>query len=612
MYIGKPEAAYPPPAVISDYGLLSDCQGTALVSRDGSVDWWCPPRFDAPSVFGRLLDVDAGYWLIRPAEQYTVSRRYLSGTMVIETEFHCGSGVLRLTDGLSLGGGERGHQIGHHSPHVLLRRLEAIGGPIQVRVEVAPRPEYGLVRPHFTPTATGWEIAGAADRLTLTGGLELAVDYGCAGGTFLLNAGESTVFTLQHRRSVDHAPAPVDGGAHLVDTITAWQSWSDMHQSYQGLYPEQVHRSSLVLQALTYAPTGAVIAAPTTSLPEEPGETANWDYRFGWLRDGSLTLKALWVAACPDEAHQFFDWITSSAGPISQGRLQIMFGAGGEHDLTEHTLDHLNGYANSRPVRVGNDAWNQKQLDVLGEVFECAWVLREQLGELSAQTRDFLIAVADLAAESWHETDAGIWEGREGERNYLTSKLMCWVALDRAVKLADRLGAAQDALRWESERDKVRAAILEHGWDGSVNAFTGAFGSDHLDAGVLLMPVMGFLPADDDRILATLDAIEEDLSSGGGLVQRWTGAGDEGAFVICSYWLAAGRAMAGQIERAREIFDAVTGYANDLGLLSEEIDSRGGTLIGNFPQGLSHIGLINAAWAIGQAEQQGPRSNVRV
>ncbi|MFI7493819.1 glycoside hydrolase family 15 protein [Kocuria sp. M4R2S49] len=286
-----------------------------------------------------------------------------------------------------------------------------------------------------------------------------------------------------------------------------------------------------------------------------------------------------------------------------------MFGVGGEHDLTEHTLDHLAGCAGSRPVRIGNDAWDQKQLDVLGEVLECAWILREQLGQLSPTTAEFLVAVADRAADTWMEPDAGIWEGRERERDYLTSKLMCWAALDRAVRLAAQMGAPGATVqRWEEVREEIRAAILDRGWDDSVSAFTGAFGSDHLDAGVLLMPLVGFLPGDDERVVATLDAVERELSTDA-LVQRWTGAGDEGAFIICSYWLAAGRAMAGQVDRAREIFEAVTRHANDLGLLSEEIDIRERVLIGKFPQALSHIGLIDAAWAIAPAEDVSRRGD---
>jgi GH15 family glucan-1,4-alpha-glucosidase len=595
---------------IEDYALLGDCQGAALVSLDGSVDWWCPARFDAPSVFARLLDPDAGHWWIRPRGEWTSTRRYVEGTMVVQTDFTTAGGVLRLSDALALGAGERGHRIGYSSPHVLIRRVEVLEGEVDVEVELAARLEYGLVTPRMSVTPQGVELGGGADRLTLTGDRPLDVDRAGVVARFALGQGESAVFALHHRGATDPPGPALDGRATLADTAAGWQSWSQAHQGYQGPYREQVTRAGLVLQALTYRPTGAVMAAATTSLPEKVGGNANWDYRFGWLRDGSFTLKALWVAACPDEGERFFDWMATSTGSVGDGRVPIMFGAGGERDLTEHQLDHLAGYAGSRPVRVGNDAWTQKQLDVLGEVLECAWVLRDQLGELSPSTAAFLRSLADRAAATWREPDAGIWEGREGDRDYLTSKVMCWVALDRAIKLADHLGEESDITRWESAREDVRAAILERGWSEKAQAFTGAFDSDNLDAGVLLLPIVGFLPGDDERVVATLDAIERELSEDA-LVQRWTGSGDEGAFVICSYWLAAGRAMAGQVERAREIFETVTGYANDVGLLSEEIDLRDKALIGNFPQALSHIGLINAAWAISQAEnpdQRGRRS----
>ncbi len=595
---------------IADYALLGDCQGAALVSRAGSVDWWCPARFDAPSVFTGLLDPDAGHWSIRPRGEFTVARRYVEGSMVVQTEFTVGNGVLRLTDALALGAGERGHQIGYASPHLLVRRLEAIRGDVEIDFELAARMEYGLVTPQLTATPLGIELGGGAERLILTGDRPVAVERDRVVARFTLRAGETAVFSLQHRRGDQPIAGPLDGRAALDDTVAGWQSWTQIHQSYQGPYREQVIRSALVLQALTYQPTGAVAAAASTSLPENMGGSANWDYRFGWLRDGSFTLKALWVAACPDEGQRFFDWIAASAGSIGDGYVPIMLGVGGERDLTEHQLDHLAGYAGSRPVRVGNDAWKQQQLDVLGEVLECAWVLRDQLGELSPSTATLLRSLADRAAATWREPDAGIWEGREGERDYLTSKVMCWVALDRAIRLADRLGEQADVTRWNTAREEVRAAILDHGWNEQVQAFTGAFDSEHLDAGVLLLPIVGFLPPDDQRVLATLDAIERDLSKDD-LVQRWTGSGDEGAFIICSYWLAAARAMAGQVERAKQIFETATGYANGVGLLSEEIDLREGTLIGNFPQALSHIGLINAAWAIAQAQDPNQRDSTK-
>ncbi|PZG17736.1 glycoside hydrolase family 15 [Micromonospora craterilacus] len=592
-------------AAISDYALLGDCHGAALVSSDGSVDWWCPARFDAPSVFARLLDAAGGHWSIRPSGRYTTTRHYVDGTMAVRTEFRTESGVLRLTDALSLGAGERGHRIGFTSPHVLIRRVEVLAGTVEVTVEVAARPEYGLVSPTVTGVATGIELTGGADRLMLTSDHELTVDGCLVTGRFTLTEGQDMVFALHHRSAAEAPVALLDGRAALRDTVEGWQSWDRIHQGYQGPYREEVRRSALVLQALTYQPTGAVIAAPTTSLPEEVGGTANWDYRFGWLRDGSFTLKALWVAACPDEAHRFFDWKAASVGSVTaEDHVPIMLGAGGERDLTEHILDHLDGYQGSRPVRVGNDAWRQRQLDVLGEVMECAWILRERLGDLSPAAATLLRALADRAADTWPEVDAGIWEGREGERHYLTSKLMCWVALDRAIRLAPLLHAEAEVPRWSRAMEQLRAAILTTGWSTSVGAFTGAFGSDHLDAGVLVMPIVGFLPGDDERVLATVDAIERDLVRDG-LVQRWTGSGDEGAFVICSYWLVEALVLAGRTERARQIFEMVTARANDLGLLSEEIDRRDGSLIGNFPQALSHIGLINAAWAIAQGEAGG-------
>ncbi len=588
---------------ISDYALLGDCQGAALVSLSGSIDWWCPTRFDAPSVFARLLDPDGGHWSVRPIGEYEVKREYLDDTVVMRTQFSTPTGRLRLTDALALGAGEREHQIGYRSPHAILRFVEVVEGDVDVLMDFAPRPEYGLVTPQLEPTETGVVASGGRDRLVLTSDRPVDIRDGRVTARFSLREHDTVMLTLQHAAGVpEPLPEPLDGRSALTNAIEGWQSWADIHGRYDGPFAEQVMRSALVLQALTYQPTGAVVAAATTSLPEVPGGSANWDYRFAWLRDGSLALKALWVAACPDEAARFFDWIASVAGPtVHGGHVQIMFGVRGEHDLTEHDLPHLAGFGASKPVRIGNDAWSQRQLDVLGEVLEGAWVLRDQLGEIAPSTQAFLASLADRAAASWDQKDAGIWEGREGERHYLTSKLMCWVALDRALKLAPRLGDHARTHAWEQARGAVRAAILRHGWSDSARAYTGAFGSDHLDAGALLMPMMGFLPASDERMLATIDAIESQLSHNG-LVQRWTESGEEGAFVICSYWLVSCRALAGQLDRAVELFEAITAHANDVGLLSEEIDIRDGTLLGNFPQGFSHIGLVDAAWAIAQAQ----------
>ena len=613
---------------IAGYGLLSDCQGAALVSLAGSVDWWCPARFDAPSVFARLLDPQAGHWSITPTSKFTATRHYLDATMVLCTEFRTADGVLRVTDALALGPGERGHRIGSGSPHQLLRQMQVIEGTVEVAVELVARPAYGMITPTVTSLSThsagpagAVELVGGTDRLLLTSDVPLTVADGAVTARFALTAGDTVRFALRHSSAAtDDGDSDGETGRsaeqtkpaeqpELADTVAAWRSWEELHHGYQGPYLDQVRRSALVLQALTYQPTGAVAAAATTSLPEEVGGTANWDYRFGWLRDGAFTMQALWVAACPDEAYRFFDWMASSSGAAVDGPqlpadqpVPVMFGMGGERDLTERTLDHLAGYQGSRPVRVGNDAWRQRQLDVLGEVLNGAWIMRDQLDGISPGTASFLRSLADRAAACWTEPDAGIWEGRSGNRHYLTSKLGCWVALDRAVRLAEVFDADAELSRWQRAREEVRAAILDQGWDPDLQAFTGAFGSRNLDAGVLTMPMVGFLPGTDPRVVSTIDVIERELGKDG-LVQRWTGAGDEGAFLICSYWLAEAHALAGRLDRARQVFDRATSCANDLGLLAEEVNRRDGRLIGNFPQGLSHIGLINAAWTISQAEQ---------
>ncbi len=586
---------------IADYALLGDCHSAALISTDGSVDWWCVPRFDSRSVFARLLDLEAGHFTVRPVATSEVKREYVADTMVLRTTFHTRSGTLCVTDCLALEAGARGHDIGLRSPHILLRFAEVLVGSVELLVEFAPRPEYGLVSPALYRTPGGVRTVGGADSLLLTSDLELHVDHATAGVRVTLEEGEPTAFALQHRSGLARTDFDVvDPASRLQDTVAGWRSWAQEHRGYDGPYGEAVARSALVLQALTYQPSGAVIAAPTTSLPEILGGEANWDYRFCWLRDASLTLRALWVAACPDEAARFFDWMASAVGRQPDRHVQIMFGVEGERDLTEHELDHLAGYGDSRPVRVGNDAWRQRQLDVMGEVLEAAHVMRDRL-RLKPATAAFLCDLADRAAATWEQTDAGIWEGREGERHYTSSKLMCWVAVDRAVKLAEQLGECARPREWAAARDELKSAILERAYNDELGAYAGAFGSDHLDASVLLMPILGLVPADDKRMLATIHAIDRELGVDG-LVRRWTGASDEeGAFVICSFWLANCLAQAGELARAREVFERVASHANDVGLLAEEIDPRDGSLLGNFPQAFSHVGLITAAWSIQQA-----------
>lgn len=594
------------PPEIADYALLSDCRTSALVSRDGSVDRYCPDRFDASSVFTRLLDPGGGHWSIRARNTADVSRAYIGDTMVLCTEFRTSRGRATLTEALALGPGERGHEIGKRVPHALIRRIEGIEGQVAFDMEFASRPEYGLTIPLLIATESGITVHGGPVELCLTADCPVQVENSTATARFSVGAGETVSFGLAYRRAYgDEAcfEPDLDVGDLLAETRLGWQSWADLHTGYDGPYREQVKRSAIVLQALTYQPSGAVIAAPTTSLPEIPGGDANWDYRFVWLRDLGLTMRALWVAACPDETAAFFRWTARANGGFvsEQEHLQIMYGVEGERDLTEHTLDHLVGFAQSAPVRVGNDAWRQKQLDVLGEIVDIAYLLRDQLGEeFDDVTARLIASLADVSARSWTEPGAGMWEARDRQRHYLSSKVMCWVSLDRAITLAPRLGDYADEAAWRSARDDVRAAILDEGWCEELGAYTGAFGSDHLDASVLLMPLMDFLPATDERMRSTIDAIERELA-GDGLVHRW--AGDDKGFFICTYWLVECLARAGESERATRLFERTTAYANDVSLLAEMGDPATGMMWGNFPQAFSHVGLINAAWSLAECER---------
>ena len=598
---------------IGDYALLSDCRSAALVSRAGSVDWLCFPRFDAPAVFARVLDRDGGHFAIRPAGEFRASRAYVDQTMVMETSFQTVTGTGVLTDALAIGRNNRGHDLGAGSPGVLLRRLVCTDGEIDVEVSYAPRPEYGLIHPVLEEVPGGLAARGGAGRLLLSGPAGFRIDGAAATARLRLVTGQAVAFALQHRPMWEPPLAAWDTDqidARLADTVEGWRSWSAIHQTYKGPWRDLVHHSGRVLQALTFQPTGAIVAAPTTSLPETIGGARNWDYRYTWVRDASLTMEALWVAACPDEANKFFGFLAdAAASQLQRGAdLQIMFGIGGERDLSERELPHLAGWRASRPVRVGNGAWTQRQLDVYGELLGAAQRLVDQLGELDPVTQQFLVAAADTAAVRWKEKDQGIWEIRGEPRDFVYSKLMCWVALDRAIALAAQLGARHKVEGWTAARDEIRAAILERGWSEQAGAFTQAFGSQDLDASNLMLAITGFLPGDDPRMKATIDATASGLTDGSGLVYRYLAhdglAGDEGTFLLCTFWLAQAQALAGELDQAMGTFERAVAAINDVGLLAEEVDAGSGEMIGNFPQAFSHIGLINAAWAIAQAQER--------
>jgi len=451
--------------VIADYALLADCSSAALVGRNGSADWLCFPRYDSPSVFARILDPDAGHWSIRPASRWTSSRRYAPGSLALETTFETSQGVLRLVDVLAFAQGQRGHALGLAPPHELLRLVEGLSGRVELELELAPRPEYGLGRPLLRHVADGVATRGGPDRLAMSGGVPLRIEEDGVCASFTVEAGQTVGFALRWARAEESEPSPTrpaDVRDAVADAVEAWRSWEAEHDIYEGPHRELVRFSSRVLKGLSYRPTGAIVAAPTTSLPETIGGERNWD-RYSWIRDASFTLDALWIGTCPDEVEDFVAWMAEAAGGyVHEDRpLQIVYGIAGERDLAERELPHLRGHRDSRPVRIGNGAWDQTQLDIYGEFLDAYCLYVERLREPDEQLAHFLVDLADAAADRWQERGSGIWETRSGPQHYLSGKLYCWVALDRAIRLAPRIGASEHVPRWAVERDRIRKAISD-------------------------------------------------------------------------------------------------------------------------------------------------------
>jgi GH15 family glucan-1,4-alpha-glucosidase len=594
---------------IADYALLGNCQGSALVSRSGSVDWTCLPSFDSPAVFARVLGEPGGSWSIRPTAPAEATRDYVEDTMVLETRFRTASGTAQVTDFMPLHPDDRHNDIGLRARPGLFRIVECTDGEIELDVEIAIRPEFGLTTPLLTDAGGGiWRTRGGPIAVAVSSDAPLEVRGAVLAGRVHLVAGGCVAFALE--TGDPWAPPSPACGADAIRaardaTVAGWQSWAEKLVGYEGRYRLLLRRSAVVLRALNYAPTGAIVAAPTTSFPEEIGGVRNWDYRFTWVRDASFTIGALAASGCGFEATRFFDFFANAtAGSLASGQgLQIMYGIRGERFIPEHELDVLEGHRGSRPVRIGNGAWNQTQLDVYGELLDAAAKIAELEIEIDPQFGQFLADVADRAVRRWRDVDEGIWEVRGGAGHFLYSKLMNWVALDRAARFAGPLGASPDrADRWARERDVIRDAILTEGWSDSAGAYTQAFGRDDLDASALMMPMVGFLPATDPRMRATIEAIADRLTDDRGFVYRYLSEdglpGGEGTFGICTFWLAECLARAGERDRAAALFDLMAGCANDVGLLAEEVDPASGELLGNYPQAFTHIGLIHAALAL--------------
>jgi alpha,alpha-trehalase len=592
---------------IAAYGLLSDCNSAALIDRGGSIDWLCLPRFDSGALCARLLDPAAGHWQICPVDKFKAVRRYLPGTLVHETLFTTESGTVRLIDAMAFAPGERVHALGRDAPHEVLRLVEGVTGTVEVTMEFAPRPWFGLPVARSESTPSGCRVATDVGQFALAVPAPLANSGDAWTVTVQVAAGERVGFSLRWGAAYSRSPEPtppIRVPGRIDDVVAAWQSWEEAHDIYRGERRAHVRLSARVLKGLIYRPTGAIVAAPTTSLPEQIGGERNWDYRYAWLRDASLTLEALYIGACPEEAAHFLAFLTEAASGDDNidHSVQIMYGIGGERKLTERTLPHLRGWRDSRPVRVGNGAWDQTQLDVYGELLIAIHLYRDHLGDLPG-IRSFIAQLAGTAARRWTEPDSGLWEMRGERRHHLSSKVLCWAALDRAVKLGPRLGLEALVDEWAIERDRIREAILTRGWSERRGAFAQTFDSHELDAAALLMPLVGFLPATEPRMRGTIDAIARDLTEHGCVLRYRVASGpnpdgftgEEGTFILCSYWLVACLALAGERDRAEALYDRLNECGNDLGLLSEEVNPHTGELLGNFPQAFSHIGQIIAA-----------------
>jgi GH15 family glucan-1,4-alpha-glucosidase len=581
-------------ARIEDYGLIGDLHTAALVSREGSVDWLCFPRFDSGACFAALLgDEGNGRWLLQPAgEFHAAGRRYRPDTLILETELETASGAVRVIDFMP---------PRDETPN-LIRIVEGLRGHVEMRMDLTIRFDYGSIVP--------WLRRVDGTRVAIAGpdGLVLRTPIGLVGrnfhtiGEFRVAAGDRVPFTLSWFPSHEPPAAEVDPEAALEETERYWLDWASTC-THESEWHEDVHRSLLTLKALTYAPTGGIVAAPTTSLPEWLGGVRNWDYRYCWLRDATLTLLAFLTAGYVDEARGWRNWfLRAIAG--SPDNIQIMYGVGGERRLTETELPWLTGYEGSRPVRIGNDASGQLQLDVFGEVIDALYQSRVHGLDPSPAAWRITLKLLDWLESGWREPDDGIWEVRGGRRHFTHSKVMAWVAFDRAIRTVDDLGRAGQIDRWCGLRDEIHAEVCSKGFDAERGTFVQSYGSDRLDASLLMIPLVGFLPATDDRMVGTVAAIERDLMREG-FVERYRAdeanveidglPPGEGVFLPCSLWLAGVLAMQGRAADARELFERVLSLRNDLGLISEEYDPAGKRLLGNFPQAFTHLALVGAA-----------------
>ncbi|QRX81869.1 glycoside hydrolase family 15 protein [Glaciimonas sp. PAMC28666] len=591
------------PLPIEEYALIGDCHTAALVGRDGSIDWLCLPRFDSGACFSALLGApEHGRWLIAPQAAIRSTRRqYRDGTLILETEFETDDGVVRIIDCMPVSD-ERWD---------VLRIVEGVSGRVAMSMELIIRFDYGSIVP--------W-VQQVDDVLLATAGphtLELRTTVDVHGenmksvAEFHVNEGERVPFSLNYRPSYEATQIIVDPEESLKITESGWRKWSERN-IYQGRWRDAVVRSLITLRALIYAPTGGIIAAPTTSLPEQLGGVRNWDYRYCWLRDATFTLNALLLAGYQDEAIAWREWLLRAAAGSPED-LQILYSVTGERRLDETVLDWLPGYGNAAPVRVGNAASKQFQLDVYGEVMDTLHLARSAGMESDLSTWKIQVALLHFLESNWQLPDEGIWEIRGPRLHFTHSKVMAWVAFDRAIKDVEVFGLEGPVARWREVRDTIHAQVCAEGYDAINNTFVQSYGSSHLDASLLLMMQVGFLPCDDPRVRGTVEAIERSLMVNGLVLRYSTGTNvdalppGEGVFLPCSFWLADSLVLMGRREEGEALFERLLDLRNDVGLLSEEYDVPGRHMLGNFPQALTHMALINTARLLSIPVQQATR-----
>ena len=603
--VSQPSEVIP---ALQDYGIIGDCHSTALIANNGSLDWLCWPRFDSPAIFAGLLDpVRGGHWRIAPSPPYSVRRSYIVNTNVLRTVFEAPSGSAVLTDSMSVSS-EEYKRIEFTPDHEIVRQLECLTGEVAVDIDVVPRRNFGLRPAEIRDRKRlGIQILSGRCVLWLRSNIPMSIQDHCLQAHVVLKAGETAQFSLSYSEDAPAVLAPLGGPIreNIARSVEWWQQWA-RRSKYDGPYREAVVRSALALKLLAYAPSGAIVAAATTSLPERIGGELNWDYRYCWLRDASLTIRALLGLGYFEEGDDFMDWMLN-ATRLTRPELRIMYDVYGDTAPRERTLDYLSGYRDSRPVRIGNGARHQLQLDVYGEVLDAAAQYCFHGGTFDREMQKVLIGFGKYVVHHWDLPDEGIWEPRYGRQNHTHSRLLCWTALDRLVSLSEQ-GLIRNAPveEFRRHREAIRKQLCERGWNAELRSYVSTLDGDGFDASLLLLSWYGFEKADSNRMKSTYRRLRRELGAENGLIYRYRSAPGEGAFAICSFWEVEYLALGGgSLAEAESLFRHLLTYKSDLGLYGEEIDPATGDALGNFPQAFTHVGLVSAALSLRERVEGG-------